>query len=117
MLAGTMSAESAPSHSYTQDGRPNRPDDILDFAKAFHKVIYKRLSQKLQYYGIVEPTLHWITAFLSNRTQRVLNGTVSNSAPVSSGVPQGTVLVLSFADDRLIYRPIKTPDDCNLLQD
>jgi hypothetical protein len=38
-------------------------------------------------------TLNWITAFLSNRTQTVvLDGESSDNAPVTSGVPQGTVL-------------------------
>ena len=66
---------------------------VLDFAKAFDKVPHRRLILKLRHYGITGPTLHWITAFLSNRTQRVLlDGASSNSVPVSSGVPQGTVL-------------------------
>ena len=65
---------------------------VLDFPKAFDKVPHKRLTQKLKYYGITGLTLHWITAFLSDRTQRVLlDGSSSPSVPVSSGVPQGTV--------------------------
>ena len=66
---------------------------LLDFAKAFDKVPHRRLTHKLQHYGITGPTLHWITAFLTHRTQRVLlDGSSSDSVTVSSGVPQGTVL-------------------------
>ena len=98
---------------------------ILDFAKAFDKVPPKRLTFKFRYYGISGPILHWITAFLTDRTQRVLlDCSSSDAVPVSSGVPQGTVLgTLSF----LFYIndfPLSTPnsstklfaDDCRLLQ-
>ncbi len=68
---------------------------VLDFAKAFDKVPHKRLTLKLKYYGISGPILHWLTAFLTDRTQRVLlDGSSSDTVPVSSGVPQGTGLVL-----------------------
>jgi hypothetical protein len=40
---------------------------IIDFAKAFDKVAHKRLSEKLQYYGIDGTTRIWIDAFLSKR--------------------------------------------------
>ena len=110
---------------------------ILDFAKAFDKVPHKRLLAKLDFYGIRGPLLQWITAFLTNREQRVvLDGYHSSSTRVTSGVPQGTVLgpllFLSyindlplslssttrlFADDSLVYRPIVNRDDCLRLQD
>ncbi len=77
--------------------------------------------------------LHWLTAFLTDRTQRaLLDGSSSDTVPVSSGVPQGTVLgpllfllyindlplstcnssTRLFADDSLLYRAVKTSDDC-----
>ena len=71
---------------------------IMDFAKTFDKVPHRRLLYKLNYYGISGPTLHWISAFLTNRTQTVvIDGKSSSTVPVTSGVPQGTVLDPSWS--------------------
>ena len=109
---------------------------LVDFSKAFDKVPHERLAAKLHHYGIRGNTLAWIKSFLANRDRQViLDGAKSSSAPVSSGVPQGTVIgpllflvyindLLSnvnttgrlFADDCLLYRTIKTTDDAVSLQ-
>ena len=66
---------------------------LLDFAKAFDKVPTKRLIHKLDYYGVRGNTLKWIRSFLSDRQQEVvLDGATSDTAQVTSGVHQGTVL-------------------------
>ena len=66
---------------------------FLDFAKAFDKVSHRRLLYKLEAYGISGNVLKWISAFLSNRIQRVVMGEfMSNWSNVTSGVPQGSVL-------------------------
>ena len=63
---------------------------IMDFAKAFDKVTYRRLLHKLDYYGIRGSTHKWINSWLSGRTQKVvLDGQASDPVPVLSGAPQG----------------------------
>jgi len=129
--------------SLTQELHQNLEDKeqvdmvVLDFSKAFDKVPHKRLMSKLWNYGVRGTTHGWIESFLGNRTQRVVvDGEASDWANVQSGVPQGTVLgpilflafindlpntvrarTRLFADDCVLYRSVKTQDDCAALQD
>ena len=111
---------------------------LLDFSKAFDKVDLEGLLLKLEHLGIRGPNLAWCRSFLIGRTQRVVvEGVESTPSLVLSGVPQGTVLgplfflvyindiskgltegtkIRLFADDSLLYRTIKTPNDSAILQ-
>lgn len=111
---------------------------ILDFKKAFDKVPHALLLEKLRLIPDINPTLvNWIQDFLTNRSQQVvLRGEFSKPAPVTSGVPQGSVLgptlfllyindlpvnltcrVSLYADDTLIYQQINTDNDIEVFQE
>ena len=114
-----------------------KPVDViyLDFQKAFDKVPHIRLINKLQALGIRGSVLNWIREWLKNRVQRVvINGEESDWIPVSSGVPQGSVLgpilfiiyindidenilslILKFADDTKLVREVSTLEERNKL--
>ena len=69
--------------------------DLLyfDFSKAFDTVSHYRLLVKLKAMGFSDNMLHIIRDFLGNRVMNVKVGdAVSRAKPVTSGVPQGSVL-------------------------
>ena len=108
---------------------------VMDFSKVFDKVDHQRLNLKLKRMGINNKTSNWIGAWLSHRFQRVVvDGHTSNSCPVLSGIPQGSVLgpcliliyindmpdtlksnVRLFADDTIVYLTISVLTDCHTL--
>jgi Reverse transcriptase (RNA-dependent DNA polymerase) len=50
----------------------------LDFVKAFDTVPHKRLTKKLDGYGVTGNLLEWIREFLEGRKQRVMVDGVSS---------------------------------------
>ena len=108
----------------------------FDFSKAFDTVPHKGLSMKMKAYGIQGKLLTWIEAFLTGRQQVVrVNGELSSSKPVISGIPQGSVLgpllfilymndlpdtvqanLLLFADDTKIFNKVSSVEEATELQ-
>ena len=103
----------------------------MDFSNALDKAGYKRLKEKLSYYGISGSTNRWIKIFVSNREQTVvIEGQKTYVASVTSGVSQGSVLrpclfllyindlpealnsrVRLFADDTIAYLTVTSERD------
>ena len=93
---------------------------------------------KLQVMGLNDHLVRWISDYLTDRKQFVVtNGASSvSSVPITSGVPQGSVLgpllfniyingvanstsdgsMVLYADDMLLYRPIAKSEDYHVLQ-
>jgi ribonuclease P/MRP protein subunit RPP40 len=110
----------------------------LDYAKAFDKVDIGILMDRMTKKGISGKIGRWILAWLTGRVQAVLaDGDISISSPVTSGVPQGSVLgpllflvmidsiadcgitgwLSIFADDTRVARVIPDTAAAQTLQD
>ena len=72
--------------------------DIItfNFQQAFDKGPRHLLLEALKGQQLHKTSLKWIASFLSGRTQVIVNGTVSNTFAVTSGVVQGSVLGPTF---------------------
>ena len=108
----------------------------MDFMKAFEKVPHKRMLRKLRSYGLSEQIIKWVADFWGDRSQKVsVNNSESRDRPVTSSIPQGSVLgpilfviyindmpecvnasTYLFADDTKIYKDISCEDDVSGLQ-
>ncbi len=108
---------------------------LLDLRKAFDLVNTDILLQKLEIYNIDDNSLCWFKSHLQGRHQCVqFKGTMSETRPVTHGVPQGSILgpllfiifmndlpvyVNSdfdmYADDSTLHAAAKTLDELELI--
>ena len=66
---------------------------LIDYRKAFDLVDHELLLKKLRVYQLSESSINWFSSYLANRQQKVsINNTTSNCQPITTGVPQGSIL-------------------------
>ena len=110
----------------------------FDFSKAFDRVPYAIVCNKLMSLNMNPYVINWIVSFLSNRKERiVVDGFVTKFVSINRGGPQGTVLgpilfsimvndirpvyternlLLKYADDLTLSLPVSANQGHSLIE-
>ena len=134
----TLSTVYASSPTENRSVEENDNVIFLDFAKAFDTVPHHQLLLKLRNIGITGKLWLWLKEYLLGRVHCVsIDGVKSGLLPVTSGVPQGSILgplfflvyvndlpdyvihskLLLFADDAKCLKRIACSEDIARLQE
>lgn len=102
----------------------NTPLSIfIDLSKAFDTLNHQILLDKLNYYGVTGTSFNLLNSYISDRRQFVeVDGTKSDTLPLTTGVPQGSILgpllFLIYINDIVfaskLFKFIIYADDTNL---
>ena len=66
---------------------------LIDLSKAFDTLDHNIMLSKLRYYGVSDVELNFFASYLLERFQYVdYSGVCSKKLPITTGVPQGSVL-------------------------
>ena len=89
------------NHLITEMDNWKVPTNIyIDLSKAFNTLNFGILLKKLEHYGINESAKRLIHSYLTDRLQFVeFNSYKSTCSPISTGIPQGSVLGPLYIND------------------
>jgi hypothetical protein len=108
----------------------------LDMSKAFDRVSHMQLLKRLRDFGFGGNILNWFRSYLKDRRQQTTVLGATSSAPVTFGVPQGSILgpllfllyqnnlsnsinhskIETFVDDTKIYKVIDGKADASAME-